>query len=384
MTVMDDWPPLPYEEWRETRDTLHMFMQIVGKVRLALEPMEPQWAQVPLYLTARGLNTSPIPHPAGPFDIDVDLIDHGVTVRTTRGRLERVALRPQPVADFYAALMAALAAAGVPTEITELPSEVPDPIPFPADTVHKSYDPEAVTRFWRALSSVDIVLKAHRARFRGTCYRACGFEAVGPTKGFTRASRDYYLHHDQPKQLYLRELQPRARNLLRQARWPEELACHEACLTGPCPFQAPTLGSLLARFATMHDSRRGHGLRHRQRFVLACAAVSTLMGACGYRAFENTCKKFTHRQLRALGCQSDDEGYYYPPSDSTFQRVLNKIDASLSYPPPGRKRSAFAAAAASPPRSTSTTSAAPRARSCARTSRASIRPSSSSRSAAAS
>ena len=167
MTAMDDWPPLPYEEWRETRDTLHMFMQIVGKVRLALEPMEPQWAQVPLYLTARGLNTSPIPHPAGPFDIDVDFIDHVVTVRTTRGRLERVALRPQPVADFYAALMAALAAAGVPTEITELPSEVPDPIPFPADTVHMSYDPEAVTRFWRALSSVDIVLKAHRARFRG-------------------------------------------------------------------------------------------------------------------------------------------------------------------------------------------------------------------------
>ena len=164
---MEDWPPLPYEEWRETRDTLHMFVQIVGKVRLALEPMEPQWAQVPLYLTARGLNTSPIPHPAGPFDIDVDFIDHVVTVRTTRGRLERVALRPQPVAEFYAALMAALAAAGVPTEITELPSEVPDPIPFPADTEHKSYDPEAVNRFWRALSSVDVVLKAHRARFRG-------------------------------------------------------------------------------------------------------------------------------------------------------------------------------------------------------------------------
>ena len=167
MTVVDDWPLLPYEEWRETRDTLHMFMQIVGKVRLVLEPMEPQWAQVPLYLTARGLNTSPIPHPTGPFDIDVDFIDHGVTVRTTRGRLERVALRPQPVAEFYAALMAALAAAGVPTEITELPSEVPDPIPFPADTEHKSYDPEAVNRFWRALSSVDVVLKAHRARFRG-------------------------------------------------------------------------------------------------------------------------------------------------------------------------------------------------------------------------
>lgn len=171
MSVMpanpDDWPPLPYEAWRETLDTLHMITQVVGKVRLALDPMEPQWAQVPLYLTARGLNTSPVPHPAGAFDIDLDLIEHVVTVRTARGRRERVALQPRPVASFYAELMAALAAAGVPTTISELPSEVPDPIPFPADTEHKSYDAEAVTRFWRALSSVDLVLKEHRARFRG-------------------------------------------------------------------------------------------------------------------------------------------------------------------------------------------------------------------------
>jgi hypothetical protein len=163
----DDWPPLPYEDWRETLDTLHMVLQIVGKVRLALEPMEPQWAQVPLYLTARGLNTSPVPHPGGPFDIDVDFIDHVVTVRTTHGLLERVELRPQPVADFYAALMGALAAAGVPTTISELPSEVPNPIAFPSDTEHASYEPEAVSRFWRALSSIDLVLKEHRARFRG-------------------------------------------------------------------------------------------------------------------------------------------------------------------------------------------------------------------------
>jgi hypothetical protein len=88
------------------------------------------------------------------------------------------------------------------------------------------------------------------------------------------------------------------------------------------------LESLLDRFAALPDSRRGHGLRHRQRFVLACAAVSTLMGACGYRAFENTCQKFTQRQLRALGCQRDEEdGRYYPPSDTTFQRVLKRVDA---------------------------------------------------------
>lgn len=167
------------------------------------------------------------------------------------------------------------------------------------------------------------------SRYRGTCYRACGFEAVGATQGFGRSSRDFYQEHGQPKQLYLRELRPGARKLLRQARLPEALARCEADLSGPCPFQAPALESLLDRFGALPDSRSGHGLRHRQRFVLACAAVSTVMGACGYRAFENTCKKFTQRQLRALGCQPDeDDGRYYPPSDSTFQRVLNKVDAA--------------------------------------------------------
>jgi len=164
--------------------------------------------------------------------------------------------------------------------------------------------------------------------YRGTCYRACGFEAVGPTAGFGRASRDFYQEHGRPKQLYLRELRGRARQRLRQARLPEELALYESEVTGPCPFQAPALESLLESLGALPDSRRGHGLRHRQRFVLSCAAVSTLMGACGYRAFENTCKKFTQRQLRALGCTPDeDDGRYYPPSDSTFQRVLNKVNA---------------------------------------------------------
>ncbi|MEK7755335.1 MAG: ISAs1 family transposase [Acidobacteriota bacterium] len=166
------------------------------------------------------------------------------------------------------------------------------------------------------------------SQYRGTCYKACGFEGVGATAGFGRASRDFYQAHGVPKQLYLRELRPGARRRLRQARLPEELAVYEAEVTGPCPFRAPALESLLERLATLPDARRGHGLRHRQRFVLACAAVSTLMGACGYRAFENTGKKFTQRQLKALGCQPDeDDGRYYPPSDSTFQRVLHRLDA---------------------------------------------------------
>jgi predicted transposase YbfD/YdcC len=166
------------------------------------------------------------------------------------------------------------------------------------------------------------------SQYRGTCYRACGFAAVGATGGFARDSRDFYLPHGVPKQLYLRELCPRARQRLRQARLPAELAVHEADLAGPCPFRAPALESLFERFAALPDARRGHGLKHRQRFVLACAAVSTLMGACGYRAFENTCKKFTQRQLRALGCQrNEDDHRYYPPSDSTFLRVLQQLDA---------------------------------------------------------
>lgn len=165
-------------------------------------------------------------------------------------------------------------------------------------------------------------------QYRGTCYRACGFESVGATGGFARASRDFYEEHGQPKQLYLRALVPEAQQWLRQARLPAELARYEAEVTGPCPFRAPALESLLQRLGALPDARRGHGLRHRQRFVVACAAVSTLMGACGYRAFENTSKKFTQRQLRALGATPDEEdGSYYPPSDSTFQRVLNRLDA---------------------------------------------------------
>jgi hypothetical protein len=167
------------------------------------------------------------------------------------------------------------------------------------------------------------------SQYRGTCYKACGFQAVGPTRGFKRASRDFYQAHGQPKQLYLRPLRPGACQRLRQARLSPELARYEAEVAGPCPFRAPALESLLKALAQLGDTRRGHGLRHRQRFVLACAAVCTLMGACGYRAFENTCQKFTQRQLRALGCLPHEKhGRYSPPSDSTFQRVLNRVDAA--------------------------------------------------------
>jgi len=167
------------------------------------------------------------------------------------------------------------------------------------------------------------------SKYRGTCYRACGFEAVGLTAGYGRSSRDYYFAHGQPKQLYLRELRPRAIGILRQGRLPADLAEHEEKISGPCPLRASHLRSVLEVFRQFKDKRRGHGLRHPQPFVLACAAVAMLMGAGGYEAFEDECRKLTQRQLRALGCRPDPKtGRYRAPSDSTFFRVLNGIDAA--------------------------------------------------------
>lgn len=167
------------------------------------------------------------------------------------------------------------------------------------------------------------------SQYRGTCYRACGFKAVGLTAGYGRSSRDYYEEHGQPKQLYLRELRPRALRILRQGRLPADLAEQEEKVSGPCPLRATHLGSLLEVFEQLKDQRRGHGLRHRQPFVLACAAVAMLMGAGGYEAFEDECSKLTQRQLRALGCRKDPKtDRYRAPSDSTFFRVMNGIDAA--------------------------------------------------------
>lgn len=167
------------------------------------------------------------------------------------------------------------------------------------------------------------------SQYRGTCYRACGFEAVGLTAGFGRSSRDYYQEHGQPKQLYLRPLHPRAYGLLCQGRLPASLAEQEEKLSGPCPLRATQLSSLLELFGELNDRRRGHGLRHRQPFVLACAAVALLLGAGGYQAFEEECQKLTQRQLRALGCRLDPKtGRYRAPSDTTFFRVINGLDAA--------------------------------------------------------
>lgn len=163
-------------------------------------------------------------------------------------------------------------------------------------------------------------------RYRGVCYRACGFEAVGETAGYSRSSRDFYEKNGQPKQLYIRELEKSARSILRRAKLPEVLARHEKNIAGPCSLRAPALGDLVERFRQLKRTRSGHGMQHSQSFVLACASVTVMMGANGYLAMEDTCKKFTQRQLKALGSKRQDDGRYRAPSCSTFFRVLTKVD----------------------------------------------------------
>ena len=162
----EELPSLPYEEWRDTRDTLHMYTQVIGKLRLALSPFEPQWGNVPLYLSARGLTTTPIPIASRTLDAEFDLIDHALVLRTSDGRVERRPLGGA-VADFYHDVMRALGRLGVDVAISVVPSEVAHPIPFPDDRTHTTYEPEHVARFFRVLSLVDILSKAHRAGFRG-------------------------------------------------------------------------------------------------------------------------------------------------------------------------------------------------------------------------
>ena len=168
------WGPLPYAEWRETRDTLHMYTQVLGKLRLALSPFEPQWMNVPLYVTARGLTTSPLPIGTRTLEADLDFFDNVLELRSSDGRIERRVLGGS-VADFYRDVMAALARLGVEVKLSVVPSEVSDPIPFPDDRTHHTYDPTQALRFWQVLAAIDSVLREHRAGFRGRTPPVCFF-----------------------------------------------------------------------------------------------------------------------------------------------------------------------------------------------------------------
>lgn len=166
---MAGWPQLPYERWKDTFETLRLWTQIVGKVRLVQAPwVNHQW-HVALYVTARGLTTSPIPHGHRIFDVEFDFVDHRLRVRADDGRGRDLPLQPRTVSDFYARFMSALEELDLPVRINRKPNELAEAIPFDQDEVHRSYDPEYAQRFWRALVQADRVFKIFRGRFTGKC-----------------------------------------------------------------------------------------------------------------------------------------------------------------------------------------------------------------------
>ena len=167
MTDDVDWPKLDYAGWSDSLATLHMWTQIVGKIRMVQSPwMNHSW-HVTLYVTPRGLTTGNIPHGDRYFSIEFDFVDHQLVIRECTGEVETLQLAPMDTADFYASVMTALDRLDVPVTINTKPNEVPDPIPFPEDRTHSSYDPEAVHNFWRALYLVDQVFNRFRADFAG-------------------------------------------------------------------------------------------------------------------------------------------------------------------------------------------------------------------------
>ena len=162
-----DWPALPLAGWRDTYETLHLWTQIVGKTRLALAPMTNHWWQVALYVTPRGLTTSPMPQGERSFGVTFDFIDHALIIEANDGATRRLALVPQTVADFYAQYRDALHSLDLDVKIWPMPVELETVIPFAADRSHASYDGEAAQSCWRAIASADRVLKRFRSRFLG-------------------------------------------------------------------------------------------------------------------------------------------------------------------------------------------------------------------------
>jgi len=161
------WPELHLEDWKDTCATLHMWTQIVGKVRLALSAYANHWWEVPLYVSARGLTTLPIPYGRGIFEVEFDFLRHVLSIQTSAGQSNTLELRPRSVADFYREFLAALQDLGIDVKIWPMPQEVPNPIPFDKDLVHASYDRGQAERFWRILLTVDTVFKEFRGRFIG-------------------------------------------------------------------------------------------------------------------------------------------------------------------------------------------------------------------------
>jgi hypothetical protein len=163
------WPRLPLDEWQSTYATLQLWTQMVGKTRLRLSPMQNHWWHSTLYVTSRGLGTSPIPYGDRTFEIEFDFLDHQLVARTSDGETRTLPLVPRTVADFYREYLALLRSLGFEVRIHPVPNEVVDAIPFAEDRVHASYDGEAAQRCWRLLVHADRVLKEFRSRFIGKC-----------------------------------------------------------------------------------------------------------------------------------------------------------------------------------------------------------------------
>jgi len=167
--AQEEWPPLPFDEWEDTLATLHRWTQMVGKTRLALAPMTNHWWQVTLYLTARGLTTSPMPVGQRTVEIEFDFLDHVLAARTSDGASRRMRLAPRSVADFHREYRTLLRSLDVEAKIWPAPVEMPEAVPFTDDVVHASYDADAAHRCFRVLAQADRVLKEFRGGFLGKC-----------------------------------------------------------------------------------------------------------------------------------------------------------------------------------------------------------------------
>ena len=193
----DPWPPLPYAEWQDTCKTLHMWLQVAGKIRMALSPPLNHWWHVTLYVTARGLSTPPIPYGDGVFEIQFDFLEHQLEIATCGGASVVLPLQAESVAAFYARVMEALRGLGIEVSINTKPQEVADPIPFEQDFTHASYDREYAQRFFHVLVSTEKVMQQFRSSYLGksspvqffwgsmdlSCVRFSGRPAVPPRKG---------------------------------------------------------------------------------------------------------------------------------------------------------------------------------------------------------
>ena len=259
-----NWPPLPYDEWKDTYATLHMWLQVVGKVALALAPaLNHSWA-VALHVTSRGLTTAVLPHGDRSFTIEFDFIEHRLIVRTSKGEVRTIELAPKSVATFYREVMQLLDDMSLTVKIWTLPAEVPSPIRFEDDDQHHSYDAEAANRFWRILVAIERVFTASRARFVGKSSPAHFFWG-GPDLAVTRFSGRLAPPREGPA--FMREAY--SHEVISHGFWPGNSQSPEAVFYGYAVPEPPGLKESAVR----PDAAYYH--RELGEFILPYEAVRT-------------------------------------------------------------------------------------------------------------